>query len=1058
MFIFFFYLATFLLDNKFENKANLNHQLIKEDPIQITNVSIEGTLKIGETITAKLQPNEADSATSGITYKWEYEITSEEAESSELLPELSSDGGVIPPGPGVSSEGENPPADSSEGGNPPVDSSEGGNPPADSSEGENPPADSSEGENPPADSSEGENPPADSSEGENPPADSSEGENPPADSSEGENPPADSSEGENPPADSSEGENPPADSSEGENPPADSSEGDGAAHLLESVTYKPIPGCSSKTCTIPNDAPVGSRIRVTVTGEGNFTGTVNVTSDSVILAADPEVGSSSDEEKPGESSLPAEPTSDTPADACLSIAKCNKCDQKDPKLCAACDSGYALSTDKLSCTLIEDFCQKNIPNCRKCSETDPSKCDECKGDFVLNEEKTQCITRSNNCDEVVLYCTKCEIDRPTFCTNCFEGYGLKNGVCTLCGEGKFVNSQAECLPECSSIPHCEKCHQGTSRIVCDDCEDNYTLNEDSSACVSVRDLPSDFCKTDNDGCAECNKENPMWCTKCNTGYTHYNDKYCICNGYSINGRCYNETELKCDETVENCESCLNSNQCIYCKDNFDLMNGKCIPYECKIENCKQCYVADNQYYCDRCDEDNGYYASSDDKTCIKYEEVDCSVIAGCTKCSNIDNRCVKCNTELGFKEDVERDYDDHIDMCVCNSSLELVDGLCLPLILPMTPEPGAPRIEIEPDMYTHPSENPNEIQITGSTKNATAIYSMDVDKTLESIAVSDNITNILFKIEGTDKPLTINPLSETTEVILDFTDDSKIVIPPKSDNIEIKGTGKINIEPIKKEGSDTPSKEITINKVSPKPNGNMEFESDVDNLIIKEIQTFGTSTIKGDSRQGKTTTCQDLLLEGGSDFSTYDIVLQKVKIGLKSILNLNTDTTKFDEGSKLWIYYNRTIPERRFPIKINNAFPDFDKVRISVHNIASGDYLPVEQADEQLLIAQFNNENAGQDKLWEECQKLRPKFEDGNNFENAQCLNITEKEVNLVATKVDKPSKSKDKKLSGGAIAGIVIACIVVVAAIIALLVYFLVIKKKNQSTTSTQGDSSIAI
>ena len=175
------------------------------------------------------------------------------------------------------------------------------------------------------------------------------------------------------------------------------------------------------------------------------------------------------------------------------------------------------------------------------------------------------------------------------------------------------------------------------------------------------------------------------------------------------------------------------------------------------------------------------------------------------------------------------------------------------------------------------------------------------------------------------------------------------------------------------------------------------------------------------------------------------------------MLRLDTSDVTFDEKSELQVFYNRSLGDgvQHFPIRINNAYPNFENARIKIVSYAVNQLLPTEE--EELPIARF--ENSDPSELKNKCNELRKHLDGGSGFAGSgECINATTDEVNAYNLVTKKQEKKSKKGLSGGAIAGIVIACVVVVAAIIALLVYFLVIKKNNQSTASTQGDSSIAI
>ncbi|KAK8844474.1 hypothetical protein M9Y10_024334, partial [Tritrichomonas musculus] len=829
------------------------------------------------------------------------------------------------------------------------------------------------------------------------------------------------------------------------------------AKLLESIEWSTIESCTGKTCTIPEDA-VGHKIRVIVTGDGEHYDESTFTSSEVgpilpkqssevIDSSEEEITSSSEEIQSSEeeiqssseeipSSVPSELPSQTESPTSLPLA-----------------------TATPQPTVPGADCFAGNPFCQQCGNP-ISICIRCQGGYTLNNGK--CI-RDNKCDNVVTNCVKCFDDNPLSCEICEKDYGQYKGSCTYCPGNE--NPGDRCPPECSIIPNCDQCSYRYDTIVCNQCDKNYTTTEDGLSCVHVRDLPIDYCKNDygeESSCLECDEEDHRKCKTCRPGFTFDEEnKYCYCTHIVHGGRCYLENETSCDESVTNCNYCINSNQCIYCKDNYGVINGKCELIECKIENCDSCTAYNNEIVCGKCV--SGYLASPDHKSCIKEENITCSIVPGCILCSNIDGLCTLCNS-TDFEEEPVRLPGDEFYSCRCKGDNELVNGKCMEPIRPMTPPPmNEPFIPVQENMTTKLDDG--RTQVIGSEENISAIYQMAVGSGINDVVVSENISTIIFKVTNNGEAK-IDPLNKETDVTLELGGgESKLTIPPSSENIELKGSGEVVIKPLLKDGA-TEAKEVKIKKVVPQANSEMSFKSDVPNLILNEVQIFGETVLTGDSAEGHETKCQEILLEGSSILKPNHITLEKVKIGLKSLLNLEGDNnnqidTRFDDNSRISIYYNRTVTERHFPIVIKNCFPDFGKVRLGVEKIAANIFLPSEQADEQLLIAQFTNDKATPDELILNCTDLAGKFDDQNDFGQATCINVTDadgvvKEVDLVAKRIDTDRDSDKKKLSGGAIAGIVIACIVVVAAIIALLVYFLVIKKRNQSTTSTQGDSSI--
>lgn len=90
------------------------------------------------------------------------------------------------------------------------------------------------------------------------------------------------------------------------------------------------------------------------------------------------------------------------------------------------------------------------------------------------------------------------------------------------------------------------------------------------------------------GCSVCaNWQNPVYCVECNQGLI-------LSNGYCI--------KLNCNNSVPNCNACIQNGVCIGCSPGFLLTNSSGTPTcvavpsasACLVQNCIQCVSGNNQ--------------------------------------------------------------------------------------------------------------------------------------------------------------------------------------------------------------------------------------------------------------------------------------------------------------------------------------------------------------------------------------------------------------------------------------------------------------------------------
>ena len=201
------------------------------------------------------------------------------------------------------------------------------------------------------------------------------------------------------------------------------------------------------------------------------------------------------------------------------------------------------------------------------------------------------------------------------------------------------------------------------------------------------------------------------------------------------------------------------------------------------------------------------------------------------------------------------------------------------------------------------------------------------------------------------------------------------------------------------------------------------------NLSYDEIQVFGQQEFIG-QKEPKQSSCKTLKLESGSLFTPKYISIETAKIGFASILNITNKNVKINH---FIAYYN--MPQtlyNKIPIMFYKPYPDLNGSDIMIEKISQGELL--QEEIESFIVAQFNGDNDIENKMI--CEKLI--FIKSYNFVQAECIKVDDHVYNLVAKQIIYKDVEKigKKKLSVGAIIGIVIGCIVLIAAIVVVAVF----------------------
>ena len=189
------------------------------------------------------------------------------------------------------------------------------------------------------------------------------------------------------------------------------------------------------------------------------------------------------------------------------------------------------------------------------------------------------------------------------------------------------------------MTNCEFCST-YGEFICKKCFDGHAIKHDSDiTCEGISSLENNnfysndsninfySCQLYNDAinCEECSSKEI--CTKCQTGYSFYNDDTLCANNDDIENNLFvwiSGNILKsCSSLIKDCNKCTDSKTCINCKEGTGLIDDNTCLSETIIENNK------NYYY---------------DASTQKY--ISCSVIENCLTCVS-STVCTSCKS--GFK-------------------------------------------------------------------------------------------------------------------------------------------------------------------------------------------------------------------------------------------------------------------------------------------------------------------------------------------------------------------------------------------------------------------------
>ena len=298
---------------------------------------------------------------------------------------------------------------------------------------------------------------------------------------------------------------------------------------------------------------------------------------------------------------------------------CDKCSSRN--VCNSCKRNYYfVERQRNRCYAInlenyykedDDYfpCNKSIEYCNKCNVKD--SCIECNQNYYfIEDDRTYCDTGKNlkkyytndngisyyPCDKTMENCDECYSDQ--FCYLCKSLYFLKfenSKECFLDNnlkkEKTYYRLNSTHYKKCSdNIMNCDICSSGTECTQC--LPNNYFLDDDHTTCVNIINIDiEEYYEYDNYNYHKCSRliENCEKCTNplcdfCYANYTLVNDNYEKClpkEDYKI-GYYQNQKGNMYYSCIDNCDKCVNGNECIECANNYTLLGDRTSCGSCMI--------------------------------------------------------------------------------------------------------------------------------------------------------------------------------------------------------------------------------------------------------------------------------------------------------------------------------------------------------------------------------------------------------------------------------------------------------------------------------------------
>ncbi|KAH0575897.1 Cysteine-rich membrane protein 1 [Spironucleus salmonicida] len=300
-------------------------------------------------------------------------------------------------------------------------------------------------------------------------------------------------------------------------------------------------------------------------------------------------------------------------DSCLTCAGLNAVVNH----CASCKAGEYLSHD--------NYCRECHADCPSCTGPEQT-CDGCKDGFqdTLGEceicpgeddQENDCVCGTSK------HCLDCNPSNMKQCASCQEGYDISSSIpCKNCLPGYVsiaIKDENICV-ECDNT--CREC-SGT-KTTCTACNDGFILS--GNTCTKCLAVTTQICPCGNSlNCTTCNLNNTNACATCKEHYDKTASPPCSkCEPKYFEQNITNGKE--CTPCRNQCETCMDANKCLTCKNGSFLKEGKC----------EYCYggqeiacTCGNSSHCGTCDEKN----TSTCLTCM--HGFDSSKVGACDTCS-----------------------------------------------------------------------------------------------------------------------------------------------------------------------------------------------------------------------------------------------------------------------------------------------------------------------------------------------------------------------------------------------------------------------------------------
>lgn len=351
-----------------------------------------------------------------------------------------------------------------------------------------------------------------------------------------------------------------------------------------------------------------------------------------------------------------------------SSANINYCTSYEAKAdaCAACDSDYLLSTDKLKCFQKISFCKTHL----NAASTATLFCEVCEPGAVPKTNANtppdieDCEMRDNE------GCVGWEADNSNKCTTCLTGfywldesnglnlcekytktckeYELKSDNCSSCFGDEYLEDNSgtkTCKPY--TVRNCKVFEDAKNE--CKECNTGYYLSATTKECQAYtlvnckeEEPEKNECKTCDDNhyaadkitclpndlqeCATPGADNT--CTTCNPGF------------HLVSGKCFSGTQTGCDPT----KYTSNKDECTQCLEGYYLKDSKyCLPYT--VDNCAG--TTNNGFLptedgCEDCLPGFFKYNDTGDANNPKNKRCFRITIPNCVKSENDGTACTEC--------------------------------------------------------------------------------------------------------------------------------------------------------------------------------------------------------------------------------------------------------------------------------------------------------------------------------------------------------------------------------------------------------------------------------